>query len=68
MRGFAPNLESNQVALELLVAAIEKAGYKPGEEVSLALDVAASEFYKNGEYVYDGTLMRPLTLLSIWLG
>lgn len=52
--GFAPNLESNQVALELLVAAIEKAGYKPGEEVALALDVAASEFYKDGQYVYDG--------------
>lgn len=52
--GFAPNLESNQVALELLVAAIEKAGYKPGEQVALALDVAASEFYKDGQYVYDG--------------
>jgi enolase len=51
--GFAPNLESNQVALELLVAAIEKAGYKPGEQVALALDVAASEFYKDGQYVYD---------------
>ncbi|HEY9873760.1 MAG TPA: phosphopyruvate hydratase [Candidatus Obscuribacterales bacterium] len=57
--GFAPNLESNQVALELLVAAIEKAGYKPGEEVALALDVAASEFYKQGEYVYDGASHSP---------
>lgn len=52
--GFAPNLKSNIEALELLVAAIEKAGYKPGEQVALALDVAASEFYKNGQYVYDG--------------
>jgi enolase len=52
--GFAPNLESNQAALELLIAAIEKAGYKPGEEVALAMDVAASEFYKEGQYVYDG--------------
>ncbi|MFB2893763.1 phosphopyruvate hydratase [Aerosakkonemataceae cyanobacterium BLCC-F50] len=52
--GFAPNLKSNVEALELLVAAIEKAGYKPGEEVALALDVAASEFYKDGKYVYDG--------------
>ncbi|XWK90702.1 MAG: phosphopyruvate hydratase [Phormidium sp.] len=52
--GFAPNLKSNVDALELLVAAIEKAGYKPGEEVALALDVAASEFYKDGKYVYDG--------------
>jgi enolase len=57
--GFAPNLESNQVALELLVAAIEKAGYKPGQEVALALDVAASEFYKNGQYVYDGKPHSP---------
>jgi enolase len=57
--GFAPNLESNQVALELLVAAIEKAGYKPGEQVALALDVAASEFYKDGQYVYDGKPHAP---------
>lgn len=57
--GFAPNLESNQVALELLVAAIEKAGYKPGQDVSLALDVAASEFYKDGQYVYDGKPHAP---------
>ncbi|BAZ14917.1 enolase [Calothrix sp. NIES-4071] len=57
--GFAPNLESNQVALELLIAAIEKAGYKPGQEVALALDVAASEFYKDGQYVYDGKPHTP---------
>jgi enolase len=57
--GFAPNLESNQVALELLIAAIEKAGYKPGQEVALALDVAASEFYKDGQYVYDGKPHAP---------
>lgn len=53
--GFAPNLESNQAALDLLMIAIEKAGYKPGTEVALALDVAASEFYKDGKYTYDGT-------------
>lgn len=57
--GFAPNLESNQAALELLVAAIEKAGYKPGEQVALALDVAASEFYKDGQYVYEGATHSP---------
>jgi len=57
--GFAPNLESNQAALELLIAAIEKAGYKPGEQVALALDVAASEFYKDGNYVYDGSAHSP---------
>ncbi len=52
--GFAPNLKSNQEALDLLMTAIEKAGYKAGEEVYLAMDVAASEFYKDGQYVYDG--------------
>ncbi|WP_066425617.1 phosphopyruvate hydratase [Anabaena sp. 4-3] len=62
--GFAPNLESNQVALELLVAAIEKAGYKPGEQVALALDVAASEFYKNGQYVYDGKPHAPTEFID----
>ncbi|PIG90525.1 phosphopyruvate hydratase [Gloeocapsopsis sp. IPPAS B-1203] len=62
--GFAPNLESNQVALELLVAAIEKAGYKPGDEVALALDVAASEFYKDGQYVYDGAVHTPTELVD----
>ena len=62
--GFAPNLESNIAALELLVAAIEKAGYKPGEEVALALDVAASEFYKNGQYVYDGAAHSPQELID----
>lgn len=62
--GFAPNLESNQVALELLVAAIEKAGYKPGEQVALALDVAASEFYKEGQYVYDGKPHAPTEFID----
>lgn len=62
--GFAPNLESNQAALELLVAAIEKAGYKPGEQVALALDVAASEFYKNGQYVYEGAAHSPAELIE----
>ncbi len=52
--GFAPNLSSNESALELLIEAIEKAGYKPAEQIALAMDVAASEFYKDGQYVYDG--------------
>ena len=62
--GFAPNLESNQAALELLMMAIAKAGYKPGEEVGLALDVAASEFYKEGQYVYEGAAHAPTELIS----
>jgi enolase len=49
--GFAPNLKSNREALELLVEAIEKAGYTPREEIALALDCAASEFYVKGSYV-----------------
>ncbi|TFB24314.1 phosphopyruvate hydratase [Filobacillus milosensis] len=52
--GFAPNLKSNEEALETIVEAIEKAGYKPGEEVKLAMDVAASEIYDNGKYNLKG--------------
>jgi len=52
--GFAPNLDSNEEALRLIVAAIEKAGYKPGKDIALALDAAASEFYHNGKYVLKG--------------
>ncbi|MBO9998997.1 MAG: phosphopyruvate hydratase [Cyanobacteria bacterium SID2] len=62
--GFAPNLESNTAAAELLVQAIERAGYKPGEQVSLALDVAASEFYKDGQYTYDGATRSPAELID----
>jgi enolase len=62
--GFAPNLGSNQEALDLLVAAIETAGYKPGEQVALALDVAASEFYKEGQYVYDGSAHTPVETID----
>jgi enolase len=57
--GYAPNLGSNQEALELLMEAIAKAGYKPGEEIALAMDVAASEFYQDGQYVYDGGAHSP---------
>ena len=57
--GYAPNLRSNQEALDLLITAIEQAGYKPGEQISLAMDVAASEFYENGQYNYDGELHSP---------
>lgn len=52
--GFAPNLASNAEAFELIVSAIEKAGYKPGEQVVLAIDAAATEMYKNGVYVMEG--------------
>lgn len=52
--GFAPNLESNAAALDLIIEAIEKAGYKPGEQVALALDVASSEFFNDGAYDFEG--------------
>ncbi len=52
--GFAPNLGSNREALDLILVAIEKAGYKPGEEVGLALDVASTEFFKDGAYQFEG--------------
>ena len=52
--GFAPNLATNREALELLVVAIEEAGYTPGEQVSLALDVAATEIYREGMYQFEG--------------
>jgi enolase len=52
--GFAPNLPSNRAALELISEAIEKAGFKIGSEVALAMDVAASEFFKDGKYHVEG--------------
>jgi enolase 1/2/3 len=52
--GFAPDLKSAEAALDLIVQAITKAGYKPGGDVFIALDPAASEFYKDGAYVYSG--------------
>jgi enolase len=50
--GFAPNLKSNQEALELVLEAIARAGYKPGEQIGICLDPAASEFYEDGQYVF----------------
>jgi enolase len=51
--GFAPNLDSNEAALQLLVEAIDRAGYVPGTDIALALDCAASEFWKDGRYVLE---------------
>jgi enolase len=52
--GFAPNLQSNEEALATIMEAIERAGYKPGEQVKLALDVASTEMYKDGKYHFEG--------------
>lgn len=52
--GFAPNIKSAEAALDFVMQAIEAAGYKPGEDIALALDCAATEFFKDGAYVYEG--------------
>ena len=52
--GFAPDLKSNKEALDLLVEAIQKAGYNPGEDIVLAIDAASSSFYENGSYLFEG--------------
>ncbi|MDI1242554.1 MAG: phosphopyruvate hydratase, partial [bacterium] len=59
--GFAPNLKSNEEAVETILEAIEKAGYKAGENVMIALDPAASEFYQDGKYVFKKSDKRELT-------
>jgi enolase len=51
--GFAPNLKSNEVALEYIINAIDAAGYRPGKDIGIALDAAASEFYKDGKYIFQ---------------
>ena len=66
--GFAPNLESSQVALDIIVDAISIAGYTPGQEVSLALDVASSEFYKDGKYIVEGSELNSEEMSSFLAG
>jgi len=64
--GFAPNLNSNQEALDLILQAIEKAGYKPGKDVYLALDCAASSFCKNGKYKFENSEKSSTDLIRIY--
>ena len=52
--GFAPNLDSNRAALDLILEAITNAGFKPGKEIALAMDVAATEFHESGKYEFEG--------------
>ena len=54
--GFAPNLDSNRAALDLILEAITKAGFRPGTDIALAMDVAATEFHENGQYKFEGSL------------
>jgi enolase len=66
--GFAPNLESNREALEVLMEAIEKAGYSPGKDIALALDVAASEIYQKNKYhlAAEGKVMSSDELIGYY--
>ncbi len=66
--GFAPDLKSNDEAVELILFAIEKAGYRPGEEIALALDPAASEFYREGRYVLagEGRSLETEEMIAFW--
>ncbi|HEV2782751.1 MAG TPA: phosphopyruvate hydratase [Actinophytocola sp.] len=64
--GFAPNLQSNREALDLIMSAIEKAGYAPGRDVALALDVAATEFYDDGAYTFEKTRRSPEQLIAYY--
>ncbi|HIK25707.1 MAG TPA: phosphopyruvate hydratase [Thermosynechococcus sp. M46_R2017_013] len=64
--GFAPNLDSNQAALDILLQAIETAGYTPGSDIALALDVAANEFYEDGKYVFEKTSRTAAELIRYY--
>jgi enolase len=66
--GFAPNLGSNEEAIEVVLEAIEKAGFRPGEDVYIALDAASSEFYKDGKYIFDSTgdVRTSSEMVSFW--
>ncbi|NTW39607.1 MAG: phosphopyruvate hydratase [Cellulomonadaceae bacterium] len=64
--GFAPNLPSNRDALDLILVAIEKAGFVPGKDVALALDVAATEFFKDGAYQWEGKATTPAEMIAFY--
>ncbi|WP_320045452.1 phosphopyruvate hydratase [uncultured Desulfobacter sp.] len=66
--GFAPDLESNEEAIENIIAAIESAGYRPGKDIGIGLDAAASEFYKDGKYVFasENRELSPAELIDYY--
>ena len=64
--GFAPNLESNRAALDLILEAIEIAGFKPGKEIALAMDVAATEFHDNGKYTFEGASKTSAEMIAYY--
>lgn len=64
--GFAPNLSSNEEAVQLILEAIEKAGYKPDKDVFIALDAASSEFYKDGRYHYNRRALTASEMVDVY--
>jgi len=64
--GFAPNLESNRAALDLILEAIEIAGFKAGKEIALAMDVAATEFHDNGNYTFEGASKTSAEMIAYY--
>ncbi|MFI2705198.1 phosphopyruvate hydratase [Cellulosimicrobium composti] len=64
--GFAPNLASNREALDLILVAIEKAGFTPGTDVTLALDVASTEFFSDGAYQFEGGAKTPAEMIAYY--
>ena len=64
--GFAPNLDSNRAALDLILEAVEGAGFKPGKEIALAMDVAATEFYENGKYSFEGKQLTASEMIAYY--
>jgi len=66
--GFAPNLDSNRAALDLILEAIEKAGFKPGKDIALAMDVAATEFHSDGKYAFEGKKLSAAEMITYYKG
>jgi enolase len=64
--GFAPNLDSNRAALDLILEAVEGAGFKPGKEIALAMDVAATEFHKDGKYSFEGKQLSASEMVAYY--
>jgi len=65
--GFAPNFNSCAEALDTIIAAIKDTGYKPGEEISIGLDVASSEFYRDGEYHFEGKKLSSKEMIAFYV-
>ena len=66
--GFAPNLDSNRAALDLILEAIEKAGFKPGKDIALAMDIAATEFHSEGKYAFEGKKLSAAEMIAYYKG